>query len=272
MGDTVKNEWVTKVLGYVFKVEPVALDEEPQAIDQDEAREGVGEIDERSEDGVIIASTAKLLQGLVTNMKLTKGLVLVDSVDALAGEMGKENGISKQEARQMIDSNQGRGFTGKSGTLYVIGTAPEADHDVVHETVHLLSAPGGGTKIMAKYGEQLNEGCTEFFTKKMCAQMKVKDAAAYPAHVAFMNKLVGVVGLGMLHTAYMKDGGFDPVLAKLADIWISKDSTLPGPQKPPKVKGSIARDKAVESLDKRFQSGFPPEGPGMKFWDIVFFN
>jgi hypothetical protein len=29
---------------------------------------------------------------------------------------------------------------------------------------------------MAKYGEQLNEALTEFFTKEMCARLSVPDA------------------------------------------------------------------------------------------------
>jgi|BarGraIncu00222A_1022003.scaffolds.fasta_scaffold422039_1 hypothetical protein len=47
----------------------------------------------------------------------------------------------------MIDNNQGRGFTGKCGTVCVLGNTPHAAHADVHETVQLMSAPGRPTQI-----------------------------------------------------------------------------------------------------------------------------
>ena len=116
-----------------------------------------------------------------------------------------------------------------------------------------------------------NEAFTEYFTKQMCAKLGVPDAVAYPAHVAFMNKLAPVVGYDTLYTAYMKNGGFAPVLDKLAGIWIGKADALPGPQKPPSVKNLIDPAKVRASLDSKFKNNFPPEGAMMKFWDTVFF-
>jgi len=236
------------------------------------ARDFLSNLDPTEEEDIVKAATADLLDDMKTALVSAKRMVTVDSIDELAQAMATENGMSKEAARQMIDNNQGRGFTGKSGTVYVLGNTPQHAHDEVHETVHLMSAPGGATQIMAKYGEQLNEGLTEFFTKQMCARLNVPDAVAYPEHVAFMNKLAPVVGYNMLYTAYMKNGGFDPVINKLTDIWISKNDTLPTPQKPPNTKGVISRDKVVEAMDKKFLNNFPPTGPALRFWNTVFFG
>jgi hypothetical protein len=86
-----------------------------------------------------------------------------------------------------------------------------------------------------------------------------------------MNKLAPVVGYGTLYAAYMKNGGFDPVLDKLTGIWIKKADTLPGPQKPPSVKGVIDPAKARTQLQSKFKNNFPPKDVMLKFWDTVFF-
>ena len=241
-------------------------------IEPDAARDFLSKVDATEDEDTVKTATADLLHDMKTALVSARRMVTVDSVDALAQAMATENGMSKEAAREMIDNNQGRGFTGKSGTVYVLGNTPQAAHDEVHETVHLMSAPGGATQIMAKYGEQLNEALTEFFTKEMCARLNVPDAVAYPEHVAFMNKLAPVVGYHMLYTAYMKNGGFDPVINTLTDIWIGKNDALPGPQKPPSTKGVISRDKVFEAMDKKFLNNFPPGGPALKFWNTVFFG
>jgi hypothetical protein len=61
-----------------------------------------------------------------------------------------------------------------------------------------------------------------------------------------MNKLAPVVGYHMFYTACMKNGGFNPVIDKLTDIWIGKNDAPPGPQRPPSTKGVISRDKVLE--------------------------
>jgi hypothetical protein len=43
-----------------------------------------------------------------------------------------------------------------------------------------------------------------------------------------MNKLASVVGYHIFYTAYMKSGGFNPVIDKLTDIWIGKNDAPPG--------------------------------------------
>ena len=47
---------------------------------------------------------------------------------------------------------------------------------------------------------------------------------------------------------------------KLTDIWISKNDTLPTPQKPPNTKGVISRDKVYEAMDKKFLKNFRRPG------------
>ncbi len=241
-------------------------------IEQDKAREFLAKVDPTEDQEKVTEATANLLDDMKLKLTQTKRMVMVDNVDQLAEAMSRENGMSIPAAAEMIANNKGRGFTGKSGTVYVLGNTPEAAHDEVHETVHLMSAPGGATQIMGKYGEQLNEACTEYFTKQMCAKLNVPDAVAYPEHVDFMKKLAPVVGYNLIYTAYMKNGGFDPVISKLTDIWVGKMEDLPTPQKPPNVKGVVNRDKALEAMDKKFLNNFPPSGPAMKFWNTVFFG
>ncbi|MGH8797792.1 MAG: hypothetical protein ACREXI_12105 [Caldimonas sp.] len=256
----------------LLRAKPSSTARSRAPIEPDAARDFLSKVDADEDEDNVRSATAELLHDMKTALASARRMVTVDSVDALAAAMAAENGISKVAAREMIDNNQGRGFTGKSGTVYVLGNTPQAAHDEVHETVHLMSAPGGATQIMAKYGEQLNEALTEFFTKQMCAKLNVPDAVAYPEHVAFMNKLAPVVGYGMLYSAYMKNGGFDPVINKLTDIWIGKSDALPTPQKPPNTKGVISRDKVFEAMDKKFLNNFPPAGPALKFWNTVFFG
>jgi hypothetical protein len=161
-------------------VKPKTTQRARKPIEQGDARNFITQLDLEEPEEDVKTATAELLDDMKTALKQANRMVTVANVDELAQAMADANGITKNEAAQMIANNKGRGFTAPNGTVNVLGNTPEAAHDEVHETVHLMSAPGGATKIMADYGEQLNEAFTEFFTKQMCAKLGVKDAVAYP--------------------------------------------------------------------------------------------
>lgn len=260
------------------KAKPSTLSRVREPVEQDVARSFLAKVDPAEGQDVLMTASANLLDDMKKQLKATQRLLRVPDAEALAQAMSRESteGQTVEQARQLIANNQGRGFTGASGTVYVLDNVPETEHDEVHESVHLMSAPGGKTKIMAEYGEQLNEGFTEYFTKQMCARLGVPDATAYPEHVAFMQRLEPVVGHDMLYTAYMKNGGMDPIIEALTDKWLQKDDELfnggikTKPHAPPRQRNGTAGDRALSlvAMKKKFGT-FPP--PSLNFWNLVFF-
>jgi hypothetical protein len=261
-------------------------------VEQQSARDFLAGIDPDEAEDVVVDATANLLSDMKQYLVNTNALVNLPSRDELAKAMSREQSTTVEIAMGTIKNNKGRGFTAPNGTVYVSGVLPTemldgepdnvdqaADHDAVHESVHLMSAPGGATKILAEQGEQCNEGFTEYFAKRMCAKLGVQDVLAYPDHVAFVTKLVPVVGFPMIYTAYMKNGGIDPIVAKLTDVWIGKNDALLGDTKKkvhaaPKVRGSsdINREAAVTKISNYFKNNFPPTGAALNFWNAVFFG
>lgn len=70
----------------------------------------------------------------------------------------------------------------------------------VHESIHLFSEDS----FKAKVGYNANEGTTEFFTKKLCAELKLTRGASYPSQYASILKLVGAANENLLADAYFK--------------------------------------------------------------------
>ena len=88
------------------------------------------------------------------------------------------------------------------------------------------SAPGGTTRIKNDFGDPLNEGFTEMFTKQFCAELGVADAPAYPNEVAFVTKLAAAVSYGAVFQAYMKNAGMDEILKTLSARWASRSEAF----------------------------------------------
>ncbi|MCB9671848.1 MAG: hypothetical protein H6736_18575 [Alphaproteobacteria bacterium] len=238
--------------------------------DQDTIRGVVDTMDTTRGEDTVVEETAECLDELMGNLRKTGKMVIVKNLDELAAAFAADKSMPVDTAKQRILENKGRGFTGTDGTVYVLAGADSA-HDCVHETVHIMSAPGGATKILAEWGEQLNEGFTEFFTKQMCAKLGVTDAASYVDHVAFMNKLAPVVGHATLYKAYMQNQGMDGVLDVLVKKWVEQGDTITkSVYRPPKTSGDIDPVKCRDQLTTKLKSSFPPTGPMLNFWSAVY--
>jgi hypothetical protein len=71
----------------------------------------------------------------------------------------------------------------------------------VHESMHLFSEQAAWTN---KVGYNVNEGTTEFFTKKLCAEIKLARGSFYPSQHTSVVKLVGASSENLLADAYFK--------------------------------------------------------------------
>jgi len=178
------------------------------------------------------------------------------------------------DAKAKLIEGKSRGFTAPDGEIYVLdgGKDPEGkpstDHDKVHETVHLMSASGGLTKIKKAYGDQVNEGFTEYFTKRMCKELGVSDCAAYPQW-KFIQRVERVVGYPALYKAYMQDGGPSDIIGKLADLWMSKaDSFPPNDGKAHPDVPNSNRGRNIRALEGKLRNNGLPTGAD-RFWDVL---
>ena len=89
---------------------------------------------------------------------------------------------------------------------------------MIHEMIHILSAQGGQTKILADYGAGLNEGFTHMFTKKACAWDGITVNAAYEGPTEFVEALERKYGTPLLYDAYFKDK-MDLLLDAMVSTW-----------------------------------------------------
>lgn len=79
----------------------------------------------------------------------------------------------------------------------------------IHESMHLYS-----DKAWKALGFNPNEGATEFFTKKLCAEQKITRGDFYPDQHKSVKRLAEVVGEDTLAKAYF-DGDVDAVKWKV---------------------------------------------------------
>ncbi|MEO1401706.1 MAG: DUF4157 domain-containing protein [Cyanobacteria bacterium J06635_1] len=132
-------------------------------------------------------------------------------------EVGDESQANAKlvEADTNLKAAQCRGFTNQKSQTWYYSQDPVEASDVVHEMVHILSAKGGGTQLMAELGTFINEGVTHMFTKKLCGNMGITVAEAYPAETAFAEQLATAHGISLLYKAYFK-GNVDGLLTAMA--------------------------------------------------------
>ena len=83
----------------------------------------------------------------------------------------------------------------------------------VHESMHLFSEVAAWQN---KVGYNVNEGTTEFFCKKLCAEIKLTRGSFYPSQYASVLKLVGASNENLLADAYFK--------GKLAELETAVDT------------------------------------------------
>jgi hypothetical protein len=213
--------------------------------------------------GDILTSDAAIVSEMRDVLSGSGKLIMASDIDALARYMAADKNIAVQQAAEMIASNKGRGFTASNGAIYVL-EGQVAAHDIVHETVHVCSAPGGRTKILTDFGEPLNEGFTEYFTKEFCSKLSVADAVAYPAEVAFIQKLAAKVGNAPLHTAYMQNAGMAALIDQIATIWESNAGK--GGFKPNKDHA-----KNITTVTNKLKPFTPENDVWLKFWTTYIF-
>jgi len=219
------------------------------------------------EELVEIGSTA--VSAMKEGLLAEKMIVTCKDMDDMAAALAEDEDTSVEEARRKLLGNQARAFTAeKTGVIYFL-ECPERPHDMIHETVHVTSAPGGTTKIKTLFGDPLNEGFTEMFTIEYCNKLGVPLAPAYPGEVAFVKKLCGTVGMDMGHAAYLQNAGMDAIIDKLSTRWF--DMTH-GKTVKHSLKAFIAPDDATErgnQLAAHLKDGAFLGGDSKKFWNAL---
>ncbi|MEZ4453736.1 MAG: DUF4157 domain-containing protein [Nannocystaceae bacterium] len=200
----------------------VQREEDPDAMDQ--LRTDLQEVDtetggrEPSERDRDILGVSATLVRRMQEESVERGLIRVVDMDGLIRGYAESHHTNLEYAREYITMNRSRGFTAPDGLVWVLRGDAEL-HDLVHETVHLCSAPAGKTKIRRAYGDEVNEVFTEFFAARYCDLLDVPAAVAYPRQLAFGEALAAAVGIPAMYDAYMKDQGLDAILTKLVEIW-----------------------------------------------------
>ena len=170
----------------------------------------------------VVTLAAKAVDGMKELLKADKMIIICSGMDEMAERLTEDENTSAEAAKRKLEDNQARAFTAeKTGVIYFL-QCDETPHDMVHETVHVTSAPGGTTRIKKEFGDPLNEGFTEMFTKQYCVELGVPDAPAYPGEVAFVKKLEAAVSYGAVFQAYMNNGGMAEILATLSARWASR--------------------------------------------------
>jgi hypothetical protein len=81
----------------------------------------------------------------------------------------------------------------------------------IHESMHLFS-----DKFRDKMGYNANEGTTEYFAKKLCAEIKLARGSFYAKQLASVEKLIATVGEDAVAAAYFQD--------KLAELETAVDA------------------------------------------------
>lgn len=70
----------------------------------------------------------------------------------------------------------------------------------IHESMHLFS-----NAYTVKMGYNANEGTTEYFTRKLCAELSITRGTFYPSQLASVTKMLTLVGEDVVAAAYFQD-------------------------------------------------------------------
>lgn len=122
----------------------------------------------------------------------------------LAARAGASSVTEEHRASAANDvDNGGGGFTALDGTVYMLESTNDSSA-LYHELIHVLSAPGGTTKLSATK-VNLNEGFTNYFAEQLSAKYKKATFPAYPAATIWARKFATKYGDATAYNIYFKD-------------------------------------------------------------------
>jgi len=179
------------------------------------------------------AKQAQLIRGIAEKVQLTRARAIHSTSDwtefASAYARDLEERARMQDPRFNEDlynhaehelrGNQCKGFSCLDDSVWMYDGAVHSD--ILHECIHILSTPGGLGPFYNMFGNDLNEGATQFFTERVCETLGVRGpdfAVRYPDEVDFVKSLCDTYGLGVIYNAYFK-GAVEPLLDDMVKQW-----------------------------------------------------
>ena len=189
-----------------------ALDASPFFAKLVEAKHKAGT---KAEGNVLIHNNADFVKAYV-EMALTKSNPATGKVFTEAEATARAENVNAFQDKGKIHVHENRGEASTT----------------VHESIHLFDA---GTAWTVKVGYNVNEGATEYFTKKLCAEISLtRGSGYYRSQHASVVKLVGVANETRLADAYFN--------GKLAELEAAVDAA--------KTAGTWAKWLAFMKADK----------------------
>ncbi|WP_260655040.1 RHS repeat domain-containing protein, partial [Yersinia intermedia] len=229
-------------------------------------RKSINELDFKSDYQQGISKLADIFVEYFNFIQKEKILQYVDK-DSLIQQFSNESSLSLSEAKDYIEKTESFGFTAsnlKGKPIFAFSDKNAGgEHYARHESIHLLSAPGGLTGLQT-VNNNLNEAATEVTTRLIESHLGLNDSAtmsaynrAYPGLAEFVIKLIDVGGdraKGGLLSSYLQNTGLTDMITPLAELWIERtDNNLikQGFNKAPSNTDPLLRlEKATNLLGK----------------------
>lgn len=229
-------------------------------------RKSINELDFKSDYQQGISKLADIFVEYFNFIQKEKILQYVDK-DSLIQQFSNESSLSLSEAKDYIEKTESFGFTAsnlKGKPIFAFSDKNAGgEHYARHESIHLLSAPGGLTGLQT-VNNNLNEAATEVTTRLIESHLGLNDSAtmsaynrAYPGLAEFLIKLIDVGGdraKGGLLSSYLQNTGLTDMITPLAELWIERtDNNLikQGFNKAPSNTDPLLRlEKATNLLGK----------------------
>ncbi|VFS01679.1 Uncharacterised protein [Salmonella enterica subsp. houtenae] len=137
-------------------------------------------------------------------------LIFCHSEEELAQCFANENPqYTFSESFDYISRTHSYGFTASTeNRIYSISGA-QGKHGANHELMHLLSAPGGKTKMLLQISANMMEGTNEYFTREVEQSMPVIEpeitaaySFTYPKQYEFIKTIIDVCGETVKNALY----------------------------------------------------------------------
>jgi hypothetical protein len=118
------------------------------------------------------------------------------TVDYLMTRVNNDTGENHTEEEAKAEERNISAF--RDGTEIHVHKGRGEPATTVHESMHLFSH----ADFNARIGFNANEGATEYFTRKLCREIKLRRGNYYADQYEAVQKLAGVVGEDILAAAY----------------------------------------------------------------------